>query len=325
MIGNTKIHPREHEKILKLSETKHDKEIAITYGVTPGTIYKIRKKYGILKPRHFKYEKNHSYFENLDRPEKFYMLGLIYSDGFLTKGNSVGLCLHPEDESVINFFKKELKFVGPTTICIKQTKSKKSFLKRVDIHSKKLYDDLVKLGLCQNKSLKIKWPIWMENSDYIWNFLLGVFDGDGSVTVTSKKPVATITGSADFCYGLKAFLAKHEIFGSIQSYKNTKVKTLKFVSKNARNFCNKLISSQDFSMRRKRDLINYINYCYSQLMINGRVAVYAISKDSYKLFCENDEETFKQIILEKNALYRSEALKILKQHSDDLKSKKLTS
>ena len=60
-------------------------------------------------------------------------------------------------------------------------------------------------------------------------------------------------------------------------------------------------------------------------MINGRVAVYAISKDSYKLFCENDEETFKQIILEKNALYRSEALKILKQHSDDLKSKKLTS
>ena len=39
----------------------------------------------------------------------------------------------------------------------------------------------------------------------------------------------------------------------------------------------------------------------------------------------NDEETFKQIILEKNALYRSEALKILKQHSDDLKSKKLTS
>ena len=129
----------------------------------------------MARPR--KYTLNENYFEEIDSSNKSYILGFIYADGSINKkNNSLTICLSEKDKDVLKFIKKELNYSG----IIKNKIINNRNYSLVNIVSKKLINDLVDLGIIQNKT-------YLSNSlpkvpiNYYNDMIRGFFDGDGSI------------------------------------------------------------------------------------------------------------------------------------------------
>lgn len=74
---------------------------------------------------------------------------------------------------------------------------------RLLLFSKHMCNTLNNLGMIPAKSLKLKFPEWLDKKLYS-HFIRGYFDGDGSLCVYQKQngkyqPTLTITSTNDFC------------------------------------------------------------------------------------------------------------------------------
>ena len=123
-----------------------------------------------------KYTLNENYFETLNTPEKNYILGFIYADGSVFK-NYLSITLNIKDISLLEFIKIEINYNGPIYI--------KNDYCKLTISSKKIVSDLIKLGIIVNKTYESK-TLPLFNDIYLNSFLLGFFDGDGSIFKSSK-------------------------------------------------------------------------------------------------------------------------------------------
>ncbi len=115
----------------------------------------------------------HDYFEIIDHPQKAYYLGLISSDGSINKTRHlINITLHEDDDYILNNFYKELNINRKTT-------KEKGKYSRFQFSSKKMCSDLEKYGIVENKT----WNMIIKNipPKYHYGFLLGYFDGDGSI------------------------------------------------------------------------------------------------------------------------------------------------
>ncbi|MEK6878698.1 MAG: hypothetical protein AABY22_03775, partial [Nanoarchaeota archaeon] len=111
--------------------TKNEKDLIIEKYKNGHKIMKIardinRSKSGVTKvlveagiPRRSKdYERRKHFFDFdffniINTEEKAYFLGLLYSDGFITKnGNQVVISLQENDVDILEKFKKSIKFTG---------------------------------------------------------------------------------------------------------------------------------------------------------------------------------------------------------------------
>ncbi len=140
-----------------------------------------------------------------------YVLGFIVADGSLIK-NKRGACfleLTSTDKEIIYKIRRVLQ----SNLAIGEYQPRNKNYKRryrIQIGSKKIFGDLLKLGITQNKSKTIKLPKIPQ--DYFADFLRGYFDGDGSVNVclykkkSHKKP--SIILSCGFVSGSKSLLKK---------------------------------------------------------------------------------------------------------------------
>ena len=126
---------------------------------------------------------NHNYFNLIDCEEKAYILGLLYADGYVNeKTYQIEITLKNEDIELLNFIKEKLE-------CSYEIKQRESLLNektfksnRLTIYSKKLVQDLIRLGCHQNKSLTLKFPTEEQvPKEYIHHFMRGYFDGDGCI------------------------------------------------------------------------------------------------------------------------------------------------
>lgn len=129
-----------------------------------------------------KYKLDETYFEEVNTEDKAYFLGLLYADGYnqvTNKGKYISLSLQVSDIHILRDFKKAL---GSTQkLCLLRAKKKThSDQARLQINSKKLCEDLVKLGCIQNKSLMLTFPTFLPKH-LIHHFIRGYFDGDGCV------------------------------------------------------------------------------------------------------------------------------------------------
>ena len=122
------------------------------------------------------YTLNEKYFANLDTSNKNYILGFIYADGSVFK-NYLSITVQIGDIDVLEFIKKELSYSGPIY-------NKKTYC-TLTISSKKICDDLINLGIIQNKTYLSK-NLPRYNTKYLNSFFLGFFDGDGSIYKSSK-------------------------------------------------------------------------------------------------------------------------------------------
>jgi DNA-binding transcriptional regulator WhiA len=171
------------------------------------TVQSYLKKAGI-QLSHQKYKFNEHYFNKIDTPNKAYFLGLIYADGCVfPKKNSCAIKLTKEDDYVLEEFKKDIDSQKP----LHYTKSKpivgtKYIGKaqcKLELNSKILIEDLISLGVVQNKSLILKFP---KNMPFSKDFIRGYFDGDGCIYNSQNRIMLNFVGSKEFCKGLCDFL-----------------------------------------------------------------------------------------------------------------------
>ncbi len=206
-----------------------------------------------------KYKINENYFEKIDDQDKAYMLGFIYADGGLNRySNSLIIKIQRYDRTLLEIFKKLLDYGGivkdVTDKMVYKGINKEYKMSVLSVTSKKLYSDMIKIGLHPNKSFTITLP--KLRKDLIRHFIRGVFDGDGNIHKRKDKyeylEFSIISGSKVFLEEL----SKNLPF-SINVNKNTSVWRLgskkkenigllyDFMYKDARIF-----------LKRKKDIFN---------------------------------------------------------------------
>lgn len=141
---------------------------------------KIRQIQGICNR---KYSIDDTFFEKIDTEAKAYFLGLLYADGWNSDGE-IGIGLQERDKDILIKFKNELKYEGPLNF-MKKSKYNPNWSDawRLTITHRKMSNDLIKLGVVENKSLVLKFPTKNQVPNHlIHHFLRGMLDGDGHIT-----------------------------------------------------------------------------------------------------------------------------------------------
>ena len=146
------------------------------------------------------YDVDLHFFDKIDTWEKGYCLGMWYSDGNVMK-DLIRIQLVKDDEQILHDIKRIMKYEGPIHY-IKRKNSNSRDMVSLCIGRKDLSIALIKLGCVTNKSLILKFPTPNIVPDELMSaFLLGVMDGDGSVSLRSNGKTVNVGFS-----GIKGFL-----------------------------------------------------------------------------------------------------------------------
>jgi hypothetical protein len=198
------------EKLEELyyEQKKSLEDVAKEYGTSRQNVMKIMKRYGLVRrprsrarylameagkfPKLMQYEINEKVF-SIWSPQMAWALGLLLTDGHI-HGNNVKLAL--VDIDLLEKVKNILNLSKPI-ITSKQSYDKSKLIHYLAFSSKRMREDLNKLGLIEKKSLILVFPDVPEK--YIRHFIRGCWDGDGSVFFDQNKLVASyISGSKKF-------------------------------------------------------------------------------------------------------------------------------
>lgn len=144
-------------------------------------------------------------------PNMAYILGFFAADGCLTinqKRNNKYVEFTSTDYEIIEKIKRTLKSGHKITTRKRDEKWLISY--RIQIGSKKIFDDLINLGFTPNKSKTLEFPIIPLN--YLSHFIRGYFDGDGHCTFgkyqRKNRPNQTKIIRSGFTSGSQNFLKK---------------------------------------------------------------------------------------------------------------------
>ena len=156
-----------------------------------------RRKYGLLE----------NYFDQIDTPNKAYILGFLFADGYNSISKStVTMSLEENDREILEEIRAELHSEKPLEFLDYTQKNdfgyKYKNQYRLLLFSAHMCKSLEKLGVAPNKSLSLKFPAISD--DLLPHFIRGVFDGDGSIySYKFKNFNVTITSTSSFCESLK--------------------------------------------------------------------------------------------------------------------------
>ncbi len=146
--------------------------IADKYHVSRATIHNKLKEFDI---NHQGIKFNHNFFENIDDEYKAYWLGFIMADGCvsLTQSSKVCIKLSQKDEKHLSKWHEALNSINKLYNYIANNTTASTH------YSKKMCQDLIKLGCVPNKSLILQYPQIDQTLDR--HFIRGYFDGDGCI------------------------------------------------------------------------------------------------------------------------------------------------
>lgn len=228
------------EKALKICEEyksgKSFKKVCENLNVAESTVIKILKKYKVETRKDAGkflrvYNLDETILKNIDTFEKAQFLGLIYSDGSLSKYNkNISIRLREDDKDYlddwrIKFLKsnKPMNYVfKPTTVSPLNKKEYKNaygtFI--LDIASTNVYQDALHLGLCPNKT---KANLQMPNipEELKIAFILGLFEGDGTVTycLSNRSKSFSIACQENMGVDIKQYFDSIGLFSSFYKRK----------------------------------------------------------------------------------------------------------
>ena len=203
------INPRDYFERYSESEKDFYYEAYQAYiGEKNGSIKKIVEDYKIEHPTRFvNYIKrlgfkvksfsearqlchNENFFENIDSEIKAYLLGFFAADGHIEKRTdycsySLRVGVQLNDSHILKLY---LKHISKDSVI-----SCKKNLASIAITSKKIGEDLLKLGYDNNKTYTTKnipdLPI-----DLMYHFIRGYFDGDGSCVLQVRRVGNRLSG-----------------------------------------------------------------------------------------------------------------------------------
>ena len=208
---------KEVEKIISLYQQNVSlRNIEKECGISRTTISRMLERLGIkqTKGNHYrKYFFNFNFFETIDNELKAYWLGFMYADGCIHKINKYGeqelsLVLQKEDEEILVHFCQDLESTYPIRYDYSKNNKNKNCSVQAICHwrSQKTVDDLKKLGCVENKSLIFEFPNIMQVPEkYIFHFIRGYFDGDGSISSYNDNYIINFVGTENFIKKLSTY------------------------------------------------------------------------------------------------------------------------
>lgn len=277
LIKNTKeeLKVKRNLRILQLfKENPNILAISKATGYCQSLISKIIKENGLtptlINQHSLLHKKDENFFKIINTEEKAYFLGLLYADG------CVHIKSHPKRSSSIKYvvsigLKQPDKYIlqkfsdlifNKEKLSTYEYKRNKDFEPevRLTIYSKKICEDLIKLGCIPRKSLILKFPTEEQvPGRLISHFIRGYFDGDGSISINTKNPnsikgIVSICSSTEFIESLKLILSKLEIQSNTSYSQRSDWGALQFASKNSINkFFDFLYQDATVFLKRKYD------------------------------------------------------------------------
>lgn len=171
-------------ELKKLVETYSDAEIGKMFNVSRGTIKYFRYKYKIPpckisnQKRKDIYSLNKQFFKEITDEYQAYILGFICADGYVHKnGKTVSIAIKQSDSRILEDIKIAME--TDAKLGVKKKPEGQEDLAVLNISSRELVGDLVKLGVRANKTKEICMPI--IGNDLYKHFIRGLFDGDGYI------------------------------------------------------------------------------------------------------------------------------------------------
>lgn len=211
-MGRKKIPESDYCKIVEMYLNGFSSvQIGQMYDMTHKPVLSVLEKMGVSRNWNSlrKYNVNEHYFDKIDTPNKAYILGLLYADGYNnTSIHAVRLKLQKEDKRILEDISKEIEYTGPLTLD-KRSEDNINWkdICILDIRSAYMSNILNKLGMCQNKSLILQFPDWLDEGLYS-HFIRGYFDGDGSVYCHERKMNwnVSVVSTKSFCNSIKSII-----------------------------------------------------------------------------------------------------------------------
>lgn len=214
---------------------------------------------------------NVHYFETIDSYAKAYIVGFIAADGSLVKNKrtsvtTLTITIKYEDKEVLEFIKSEIG----NSHDLHEIKRQSSFDKTKTIHhiryclsDKNIVQDLNKLGITSNKSLTMGNIIKNIPYEYRDAFIIGYFDGDGSVHIENRlkeKKIShklypdhslyiQIRGTKEFLQGI----CEHLNITSSHIHQNDSIPHLSFANKKDTYRFFQCYANLPFYYKRKHD------------------------------------------------------------------------
>ena len=208
-------------KDMYLNQNISSTKIAEIIGCKRYQINYLLKKYNISKSfseARREYYLNEHYFDEIDTPNKAYILGFLYADGYNnTINHTICLSLNKKDKDILERMRKEIGCEKPL-FHSEYVNKLDGVLREQEIlilASKHMSETVEKWGLVKNKTFILHFPDFLREDLYS-HFIRGYFDGDGCVCVGKSKTSYTrlflsFMSSWDFCVGLQKFLENKNI------------------------------------------------------------------------------------------------------------------
>ena len=207
-----------------------------------------------------KKEIDENIFEKIDTEEKAYWLGFLYADGCVSEiRNSVELSLQEQDYEHLIKYKNFLKSKHEIK---KRIKDNKYVSYRLSFNSKKIKEDLIKVGCIPRKSLILTFPTEEQVSkELIPHFIRGYLDGDGCITHNSKGNVSVeILGTNNILKGITNYF---NIENHIYTFNHSSVKRFIIAGDKAKSILNCLYENATIYLDRKYN--KYLKFCRFEL------------------------------------------------------------
>lgn len=148
-----------------------------------------------------------AFFEKIDSHEKAQVFGFICADGCVRSTlSAIVIAIAREDHEYLEFVKRATQYAGEIKIR-KSRRPNEQDLSSLTLCSVKMVRDIMALGCGPRKSLTLGFPpSSVVPDEYLASFMLGYFEGDGSLSACVRKEktgyhdfVFTICGSEGFC------------------------------------------------------------------------------------------------------------------------------
>lgn len=178
------------------------------YAQAVTNLLKSENLYKTTKPN----QGNIRYFEKCNSKLKAYFLGFITADGCIQSNglNSYGLTItiHEKDISILHKLKEEIQCENQVKLISGGMTHDKTKIKthcRFQLFNKELVSDLKSYGLTEKKSTTMPNIIVNIPVEYRKAFILGYFDGDGSISFnkSSNQFFVNFRGTEQFLQGIQ--------------------------------------------------------------------------------------------------------------------------
>jgi hypothetical protein len=196
------------KELLALYARKTDEQIGRLFGVTGRSIGDWRRHHGIQrKARKPRYLLDRDFFAVIDTQEKAYALGLIASDGWVSRsGKQASLALQVRDRHILYDLRRVMRSNARIVEKARGGFPGSGPRKMITFDSKKLVADLARFGVVPGKSHTLRYPRIPQHLEC--HFARGLFDGDGHIRALPKKAFYFL-GTSDLIDGLRRAIKRH--------------------------------------------------------------------------------------------------------------------